>query len=91
MVLGMPFLSFSNVDINFDTKNLIWRLYTAAEALPTTSRIKLIDKKEFAKTALDENPETFVMHIAALVATGTEGIKVYLSQTLHCTSCITMG
>ena len=43
---------------------LIWRSYTTAKALPTTKQIKLINKKKFAKTALDKNLETFVIHMA---------------------------
>ncbi len=67
MVLGMPFLSLSNADVKFaEQGKLTWRLYTTAEALPTTSRVELIDKREFAKAALDENSETFVVHVAVL-------------------------
>ncbi len=38
-------------------------------ALSTTSQVELIDKKEFVKVALDENSETFIMHILAIEAT----------------------
>ena len=68
VVLGMLFLAFSNADIQFDTESFTWRSYNAAEALSTTRRVELIDKHEFAKAALDENSETFVMHVAALEA-----------------------
>lgn len=80
MVLDMPFLSLSNANINFDTKNLIWRSYTTAGTLLPTSRIKVIKKKEFAKRVLDENSESLVMLVITLVATGADGIKVHLSQ-----------
>ena len=53
VVLGMPFLALSNADIQFDTESFTWRSYSAAEALPTTRRIELINKHEFAKAALD--------------------------------------
>ncbi len=66
MVLGMLFLAFSNADIQFGAEELTWRTYTVAEALPTTSRVELIDKREFAKAALNRNSETFVMHVSAL-------------------------
>ena len=49
----MPFLTLNNANIRFAEKELTWRSYTAAEALPTTKRVELIDKKEFAKAALD--------------------------------------
>ena len=39
VVLGMPFLTFSNADIQFAKKELIWTFYTAKEALQTTQRI----------------------------------------------------
>ena len=68
VVLGMSFLTFSNINIQFVKKELTWRSYTAAEALPITKQIELIDKKKFAKTALDEEFETFGMHVAALEA-----------------------
>ena len=68
VVLGMPFLTLSNANIQFAEKEPIWRSYTAAEALPTTKRIELIDKKEFAKATLDEESKTFVIHIAVLEA-----------------------
>ena len=64
----MPFLALSNADIQFEAERLTWRSYTAAEALRTAKRMELIDKHEFAKTALDENSETFVVHVVALEA-----------------------
>ncbi len=67
VVLGMPFLFFSNADVEFaEQEKLTWRSYTAAEALPTTSRVELINKRGFAKAALDGNSETLVVHVAAL-------------------------
>ena len=64
----MPFLNFSNVDIQFAGKELTWRSYSTAEALPTTKQVELINKKEFAKAALDKESETFVVHVATLEA-----------------------
>ncbi len=70
VVLGMPFLSLSNADIEFaKLGKLTWRTYTAVEALPTTSWVELINKREFARAALDENSETFVIYVSALEAT----------------------
>ena len=68
MILRMPFLIFSNKNIHFAKKKLTWRSYIAAKALPITKRIELINKKEFAKTALDEKLKTFVVYIAPLKA-----------------------
>ena len=66
VVLGMLFLTLSNMEVEFSERKLIWRSYTPTEALPTTRRLELIDMKEFAKAALDENVEGFVVHIALL-------------------------
>ena len=66
VVLGMPFLTLSNANIQFAQKELTWRSYTTAEALPTTKRVEIIDRKEFAKAALDEHVEAFVVHVTSL-------------------------
>ena len=66
VVLGMPFLTLSNADIWFAKKELVWRTYSVAEALPTTRKGEIIDKKEFAAAALNKEDETFVVHMAAL-------------------------
>ncbi len=66
MVPGILFLAFSNADFQFGAEKLIWRSYTAAKVLPITSRVELINKREFAKAALDKNSETFVVHVSAL-------------------------
>ena len=68
MVLGIFFLILSNKNIQFSEKELTWRSYTTAEALPTTKQVELIDKKDFAKAAADEESKTFVVHIAVLKA-----------------------
>ena len=61
----MPFLTFSNVNIQFVEKELTWRSYITAEALLTTKWVELINKKKFAKAALDENSETFLIYVAS--------------------------
>ena len=69
LVLGMPFLTPKNADVQFVKKKLTWRSYTNAKALPTTKRIELINKKEFTKTALDGKSETFVVHVTSFNVT----------------------
>ena len=64
----MPFLAFSNRDIQFDTESFTWRFYSTAKALPIARKVEFIDKHTFAQVTLDENSETFVVHIAALEA-----------------------
>ena len=39
---------------------LTYRFYSNTEALLTTKRIELINKKKFAKAELDDNSETFM-------------------------------
>ena len=63
----MPFLTLSKVDIWFVDWKLVWRTYMAAEALPTTRRVKIIDKKKFAVAVLNADNKTFMLHVAALV------------------------
>lgn len=49
VVLKIIFLAFSNTDFQFDSKRLIWKSYTIAEALSITGKIKIIDKKNLLK------------------------------------------
>ena len=77
VVLGIPFLTFNNADVQFVKNELTWRSYTTAKALPTIKQVELIDKREFGKAALDENFETFVVHVTSLSSTP---LNVYLSR-----------
>ncbi len=65
IVLEMPFLIMSNADINFQAQDLQWRSYTTGKVFPTTRRVELIGKKEFAAAALDLEHIAFVVHVAA--------------------------
>ena len=66
VVLKMPFLTLSDADIDFSGQKLRWKIYTAKKALPTTRRVELVGKKEFAAIALDLESETFVVYVASL-------------------------
>ncbi len=66
IIFGMPFLTMSNADVDFQARDLQWRSYITGEVLPTTRRVEVIGKKEFAGAALDPEHEAFVIHIAAL-------------------------
>lgn len=82
VVLEMPFLFFSNINIEFaELKKLIWRFHTTSEALPITSRVELIDKRESTKVALDENSETYVIHVSALNT--TKGPAIHFSRAVQ--------
>lgn len=39
----MPFLAFSNVNVQFGAERLTWKSYIAAVALSTTNQIDLIN------------------------------------------------
>ena len=67
LVLGMPFLTFSKAGIRFAERELVWRTYTAAEALSMTKRVEIIDKRELVVAALNADNKIFVVHVAALV------------------------
>ena len=58
IVLGMPFLPLSSADVDFFGRELRWRTYTTKEALPTTRRVELVGKKEFAAIVLDPERST---------------------------------
>ena len=80
VVLGILFLFLSNADFLFGAKELTWRSYTTEEALPTSRRVELIDKKKFAKEAMDENSKTFVVHVLALKAPKPAGMPIHPSR-----------
>lgn len=70
MVLKMPFFFFSNIDIKFiELKKLTWTIYTTAQTLSTTNQVKIIDKKKFARVAIDKNFKTFIVHMSVLQVT----------------------
>ena len=66
VVFVMSFVTFSNVDIQFAEKKLMWRIYTTAKALSTIQRKEFIKKEKFAKKALDKNIEAFRIHVSSL-------------------------
>ncbi len=53
IVLGMPFLTMNNADVDFKAWNLQWRSYTTRDILPTTKQVEQIGKKKFVVAALD--------------------------------------
>ena len=66
VVLRMLFLTFSNANVQFAEKKLTWRTYTTKKALPNTCQVKIINRKKFAKAALEENVKAFVMYASSL-------------------------
>ena len=72
----MLFFTISNANIQFAKKELTWRTYTTEDALSTIRPVKLINKKEFDKAALDENVEAFVVYVASV----TLKMMIYLAR-----------
>ena len=66
IVLGMPFVTLSGADVDFLDRELRWRTYITEEALPTTRRVELVGKKEFAAAELDPEHETYVVHVGSV-------------------------
>lgn len=71
IILEIPFLFLSNLNVKFDTGDLTWKKYTVGEVILTTRQVELIDKHKFVKRALDKPSEIFIPYIAAL--------KIYVS------------
>ena len=65
MVLEMSFLILSRANIQFGERKFVWRTYMAAEALPITKKVEIIDKKEFMAAVLNADSEIFIVYIAA--------------------------
>ena len=69
IVLGMPFLTLSDADVDFSGQELWWRTYTTEEILATTRYVELVGKKKFAAAALDPEYETYIVLVASLSST----------------------
>ena len=79
----MPFLTLSGADVDFLGQELRWRTYSTKEALPTTRRVELVGKKEFAAAALDPEHETYVVHVgsvSSVASPSSSPLDVHLSR-----------
>lgn len=47
-------------------REVTWRIYITRKVPPTICQVELIDQKELVKVVLDDNIETFVVHISFL-------------------------
>ena len=66
----------------FIEKKLTWRIHITKIALINTQKVEVINKKEFAKVALNKNLETFVVYIIIPEATK---ITIYPSKEAQIT------
>ncbi len=74
IVLGIPFLTMSNTDVDFQAWDWQWKSYTIGDIFSTTKQVELIRKKEFAVAAFDLEDETFVVHVAAFSIDSGDGV-----------------
>ncbi len=79
IVLGMPFMTMSNADVDLQSRDLQWRSYTTGDVLLTIRQVELIGKKECATAALDPEHEAFVVYVVTLSV--DLGDEVHLSRT----------
>ena len=84
VVLGMPFLAFNKVEVDFKEKELTWKAYIIAKVLPTIKRVQIISPKEFAKMALNLDQETFVVY----VATFFNSMEIHLDRKVQIAALI---
>lgn len=64
--LEIPFLPMSNADIDFQAQDIQQRSYIIENMLPTTRKVELIGKKEFAVAILNLDYKRFIIYIPAL-------------------------
>lgn len=77
VVLRMLFFTLSYINIYFAEKNPAQRTYSLAEILLIMRKLKLINKKKFAKTVLDNNIKAFLIHVSSL---NLKLMIIYLAQ-----------
>ena len=80
VVLGIPFLTLSGADVDFSGQKLRCKTYTTEKVLPTTKRVQLVGKKEFAAAALNPEHETYVVHVASIRSTPLASLNVHPSR-----------
>lgn len=64
VILEIFFLKFSNTNILFREKKLIWRFYIINKALSIIKQIQIINKIDFIMVELDTNNEIFIIYMA---------------------------
>lgn len=72
----------SDIDIKFSTSKLTWKKSIVMEAMTIVKKVKLIDKFEFVKVALDKNAKTYVIYIVILKTIGVHPLNTFLLATL---------
>ncbi len=62
IMLGIPFLTMSNTNVDFQAQDFQWRSYTTRNLLSTTRWVELIGNKKLVAAALDTEHEAFIVH-----------------------------
>ncbi len=68
MILGMPWLTMANPNIDWVKRSFQWRTYTAAVALMTTCRVNIIEPEDFAELAINKDADCFAIHASQVVS-----------------------
>lgn len=76
VIFEIIFLVFSKIKVDFIGKQLTWKTYTTAKALPTIKKVQIISLKEFTKTMLDPEQETFVIHVALFFQNQEQKVQI---------------
>lgn len=66
VILEMPFLTFTNTNMQFTERGLIWRSYCLAKVLSITKWVQIINKKKFAIANLDLDKKSIFVYVAYL-------------------------
>ena len=82
IVLKLFFLTMSNADIDFHTQDLQFSSYTTENILPTTRRVKLIGKKEFAAAAPNLEHKALIVHIVGLSVNANDEVHLLKKDQL---------
>ena len=80
IVFGMLFLTLSGANVNFSGQDLRWKTYTTKEVLPTTRRVEIVGRKEFAAAALYPEHEIYVVHVTSLSSTLLASLNIHPFQ-----------
>lgn len=88
VILRMLFLILNNANIQFAKKKLTWKFYTIVKVLSTIKKIRIMNKKKFAKMALDKNIKGFVVYLTSF-SLNKPTIIIHLARKAHIALFIT--
>lgn len=86
LILRKFFYILSNVNIYFAKEKLVWKSYTTAKSLSTTTKVKLINWKKFLALAINSTKKIFVIYIAILKISRPALIIIYFLRVVQVAS-----